>query len=280
MFLKLLTTNLPGLGHAATVLAALVALTALVLQARAAAESRTRETATEIRRELLGFSHSIELWNDVLDNNSLMFVAAATTAKELEARDFRVPAPGTVGGTDPDITLAVSLGWNEARSPSRLDSADEEFRLSSHRLTGTLALLHEATGILTAIRWEYYSQVTVSRAVHLWKPDKGPDLESFLVNTLAGLDKEIKEGRHLIIEFVKSAVALAVSLPDRELVRSSQDSVRAASTHTGDMYEFVRRLSVLPSVSDDDREALTTKLDAAMEALRKVGLIQPKSGAN
>ncbi len=277
MFPKPLRTHLPALGHAATVLAALVALTALLLQARAAAESRTREAATEIRRELLGFSHSIEIWNDILDNNSLMFVAASTTAKELELRDFHVPEAGTTGGTDPSITLAVSLGWNEARSPRRLDSADEELRLSSHRLTGTLALLHEATQMLTKMRWQHYSQLTLSRTVGLWadpqvNADKR-DLESLLVDSLADLDAELRTGRHLIREFIKAVVARSATLPDRELVRLSQGPMRATSTYLQDMREFVQQLSTLPSVSDADRQELIIKLEVAEEALKAAGVV-------
>lgn len=282
MFPKALLEQLPTLGQAATVLAALVALTALFLQARSTARERVREAATELRRKLLSFSHSMEMWNDVLDNTFLMFVAASRAVKELEGRALRGNADGATEGTDPSITVAVSLGWNEAPGPARLDAADNDLRLSSHRLTGRLALLHEATRMLTKIRWEHYSQLTVSKVVALWtglqsEPDMGNELEDFLVDNLATLDAALRPTRHGIRVFIKEAVDQTTSLSDHELVRLSQGPTQFTSTYFEAMREVARQLNAVTSLSDDMHRDLAAKLAKVEEELREAGVVPGRS---
>ena len=286
----MLSNWLSAIGSIGTALAALIALLAL-LQAINENKSRAISTeAAEIRRVLKQFAQDSQLLTDSLVDGSALIMGATGIAKEVKdrigtnatAEDFWSYLDSNDSAEQSMVSVAVA-GWNRSYLLQGFHSIRDSQRRSSNGFIGQLAILREASDMVSSLIKDSYSPTIFIKMLNRDAFSKGfrkrvgvkplPIVLDAFANYLSGnaasyfiLRYEV--GTDKINEFIQDMAIFFQELSDSDLVRLSRTPDSSFSdTKTGTMRIMLEQLK--DDMDPERYERLSTMVTEIEEAVSK-----------
>jgi hypothetical protein len=291
-------------GSLATAGAAVVALLAFLGEMYTTRRQRERREAQTLRQNLQRVVDANHTLSALLREGDPLIYGAAVIGDTFGARLGPLPTSADFWRELKDhhgaCLLAAVKGWDSSPVTERLNHLIDRQGEAALSLTGKLALVAEATTILSGITHDAYSPIVFSNVFEALSHPALPFLDrnkheqdvhalvrhlshELMSNTSAYFATRYLTAVERIAQFVKASSNALMNLDDKALLRASQSDEQAfhTGTHMGNMKNLLDQLQ--ESIGNDSYTRLSVLLaeietgvskEAAAERLDKLRLRQ------
>ncbi len=247
----------PTLGHIGTAVAAIASIVGLIYAIVSSKRQQDRQTADDIRRQLLALSHQVRTVDEMLDNQALIDTVSVSIIDDWRARIEEAHSSYSpeefwtyIKDNRSFVGAIASEAWHEQVRAQQLESAMAALLQAAHRLVGAYSLLRESLGVLRTNMNHVYSPRLFTEIFEVVMKNEA-QVQDEIPTTMSGFVELLQVGakaqmqhyrefRSLVTTHIENSVRCVVALPDRDLIKLARVQTRRYDTHTEDIRQFAQ----------------------------------------